>query len=195
MSLLKSRKEKSAVLIQCSDECGSVVGPRKWRVGHRREGVARLKTFVTEKPEVVSAQIVGAALGYNIHNAARRTAKLRRKRIGYHLEFLHGLLTYRRTRSVYRVVGIVRAVDLHQVGTATLATKIQTRSGRRADRPAVIAANSRSDQRKRKIVALVDRKAFDPLLIDCRSYRGPGSLHDVRSGGRYHHPCPYFTPL
>jgi hypothetical protein len=71
-------------------------------------------------------KIVGARLGNYVHHATCRASKLRRKRICDYLKLLHRFLTDCRARCVHGSVSVVSAVNLDQVGTTTLAAKVQS---------------------------------------------------------------------
>src|SRR5439155_26323208 len=115
LTLLKRSKEESAVLAKRAADRAAILRSGERRFGNRSERVARLETLVTQKAKNISVQIVRAGFRHHVDDAARRTAELRRKRIADYLKFLHRLLTDSRFRSVDGVVGVIGAIDLHQV--------------------------------------------------------------------------------
>src|SRR5438132_5982772 len=95
LTLLKRGEDERAIFNQWPTERGTILRARKGWLSDGREWIARLKTFVAQEAEEVTAPIVRAALGHNIHDPARRASKFRRKGISDHLKLLHGFLTDR----------------------------------------------------------------------------------------------------
>src|SRR5437660_9539095 len=95
LTLLKRGEDERAIFNQWSTDRTAILRARKGWLSDGREWIARLKTFVAQKAEEVTAPIVRAALGHNIHDPARRASKFRRKGISDHLKLLHGFLTDR----------------------------------------------------------------------------------------------------
>src|SRR5262245_33391041 len=141
LSLFERNEEKRAVLVQWTAQSRAVLGPGKGRVGDRSKGVARLKAPVPEETKNVAAKVIRSALGYYVDDSARRTSKLRRERISDYLKLLDCFLADGGTRSIDRIVGVIGAVNLDQIGTTALAPKIQARGWRRSNRTSVVAAD------------------------------------------------------
>ena len=91
--LLEGDKEESAVLVERTAQGKAELFAIKWRLGDRREGIACLKPLVAEETKNVSLQVICSAFSYDVHHAAGRAAKLRRKRISDDLKFLYCFLT------------------------------------------------------------------------------------------------------
>ncbi len=69
-ALFKSEEEKCAVAIQWTTERHAILSSSEVRLGDRRKRVARLETLVSQKAKHVAVEIVGAALGDDIDDAA-----------------------------------------------------------------------------------------------------------------------------
>ena len=109
----KRSKEKCFFLDNRTAESSAELGARK-RCFDRRERIACLNAFITNKPENIAAKIVSAAFGNDINDAARGASEFGRVRIGRHLIFLHGFLADRGARSVDGIIGKIRTVNLHK---------------------------------------------------------------------------------
>src|SRR4030095_11081517 len=107
----------------------------------RRKGVTSWEAPLPQETKHVAANVIGAGFRNHVHYATSRPAELGRERIGYHLKLPHRRLAHSRTRSVNGVVCVVGAVNLYEVGAATLTAKIQTGSWSRTNRSAVVAAD------------------------------------------------------
>src|SRR5437660_4995267 len=100
LTLLKRGEDKRAILNQWPTERAAILRARERRLVDWREGVARLKTLVAQKAEQVTAPVVRAALGHNIHDPARCASEFRGKGISDYLKLLHSFLADRGARRV-----------------------------------------------------------------------------------------------
>ena len=78
-------------------------------------GVQRV---VAQEEEGAAVQLVGAALGHGVHDAARRAAELGRERGRHHLELPHRVLAEGRGDGAVRAMVVVEAVHHHVVRAA-----------------------------------------------------------------------------
>src|SRR5207237_9841200 len=125
LTLLKRGEDERAIFNQWSTDRTAILRARKGWLSDGREWIARLKTFVAQEAEKVTAPIIRPALGHHVYDPARRAAELWRKGVGDHLKLLHGFLADGRARRVYGIIRVVGAINLNQVGTTALAAEIQ----------------------------------------------------------------------
>ena len=104
-----------SVAIQWTTEGDAVLSSPEIRFRYWSKRIACLETLVPEKTKNVSVKIIRTALGNNVHDAAGRAPKLRRKGIRDDLKFLNGFLRNSRPRSVDRIVSIVSAINLDEI--------------------------------------------------------------------------------
>ena len=129
--------DRKAVLCTC------IAGLLVWiAVYDRCKCVAGLDRLVANKSENVAVKIVRAAFRYDVDDTARSTPEFGHIRVCGDLILLNGLLRNRRAGGIDRVVRKVGAVDLNERRAATLSADVQSRSRCRADRTAVVTADS-----------------------------------------------------
>ncbi len=86
-------EEERAVAGKWATERYAVLCACKRRVFDGREGIARLKASIAQEAKDVAVEIIRAAFGHDVDDAAGGSTKLRGERISYYLKLLHGFLT------------------------------------------------------------------------------------------------------
>ena len=193
-SLFECAKEKCSLFQDGSAERRSVLNACEGRtlvgiaVDDGCERVPCLNALVPNKAKYIATQVVGSTFRYDVHDTARCAAEFRKVRIRRDLIFLYCFLRNGAPGGIDRVVGEIRAVDLHERRTSALASDVQAGCRGRSDRPPVVAADSRDRQCETSRASFVDGQVLNAGLIDSGRYlrssrlneldRFPGHIHD-----------------
>src|SRR5208283_2993880 len=129
-------------------------------------------------------EIFAAALGDDVHHAARGAAILRIVVAENHLEFLYRFLRDSRTNAVGGVVSGVGAIDANHVGTRASTTEVQAAVGCGANGGRDVPRGLGVREREIDIVAAVDGQVINLAFLDGLCAFRAGGLN--RKGFRAH---------
>jgi hypothetical protein len=179
--LVPAEEEQPVVLHRTAEGPACLVAFQQ--VGLVREVALRIQAGVPDKPETVSMELVGAALGDHIHRARGALADLRARIAGLHRELGHRVGKRERHVDVLQIIFVVAAVQrkLQRILARAVYRK-RDGFGRifRIARRGAGGDHAGGQARQRRHVPPVERKLQDALAVHHRFQCGIGSLH----GGR-----------
>ena len=130
-----------------------------------------------QEAEDVAVELIRAASGHDIDDAAGGAAELGHVVADDELELLHRFLRDGGANTVHRVIPGVGAVHRDLVRAGALAAEVDAAGGGRADRRRAVALRLRGREGEIDVVAAVDGQVVDAPLIYRFGHRGAGGLN------------------